>query len=116
MTQTPGFKEAAVAAVLAGGTPVEGGGWYWGWQDYDAARHTHRGACHYLPTESSELKEITFDEFAGTDATNNHTTVLAVTDVNCVCGEQRGVTVAMQGTTGELLSALLGAPITREYR
>lgn len=113
------FKEEAKAVILKGGSLLkEGDNYYWGWNDYDEDingwREKHESGCHWVATEDSKIVEKTYYEFAGTDADSSQETLLVLTDVDCFCGRLKGRRIGMQGSTGQLLHAILGIEVDYE--
>lgn len=114
------FREAAIKAVLKNGyLAAENNDYYWGWQEWDHehAQLQREGGCAWEMTTESELKETSFYEFDGTDNESQHSNILGVTHVLCTCGKYSDRMVAIQGTTGDLLSMLLDVgEIKKEYK
>jgi hypothetical protein len=109
------FRQAVTDLLLAKGQPVDlETNWFWGFcGDYEMNEHGQK--CVWLNTQQSEVKEIVFDEFDGTDRQSRQSTALVLTHVKCVCGKYTDISIGRQGSTGELLSELLGA-IERTYK
>ena len=109
------FQEEVKAFLLRKGQATSNDNWVYGWQSmYDPTDEGHSVGCHWVATEESEVKEISFSAFTDTDSSNEQKVLLALTHVNCQCRKLKDVTVGIEGGAMTLLHDLLG--IKREYR
>ena len=109
------FKEEVKKFLLTRGTATAENDWVYGWQGWYAPTDSgHSVGCHWVATEESEVKEISFSAFVDTDADNQQKVLLALTHCNCQCRKLMDVTIGIEGGAMQLLHALLD--IKREYR
>jgi hypothetical protein len=109
------FKDEAIKLLLLKGTATAESDWVYGWQGmYDPTDDGHSVGCHWVATEESELKEISFSAFTDTDMENEQKVLLALTHVNCQCRKLKDVTLGIEGGAMTILHDLLG--IKREYK
>jgi hypothetical protein len=109
------FRQAAMALLLKKGRVVDTNvSWYWGMSTVYDHEHPTK-TCVWKAAENSNLKEISFSEFDGTDCESRQSTALILTHVSCSCGQYQDVELATSGSTGDLLAELVG-PISRDYK
>ena len=106
------FQEEVTKFLLEKGEVASGGGWTYGWRDYNWDRREHK--CPWIATGDSEVIEYSFSEFTDTFSDNENKVLLALTHVNCTCGKYTDVTIGVEGGAVELLHSLL--EIKTEYR
>lgn len=110
-----GFKEEVTEFLLRKGKACGDDDWVYGWQGWhDPSDEGHSVGCHWVPTDESEVKEISFSTFVDTFSGNEDKVLLALTHVNCQCRKLKDVTIGVEGGAMEILHDLLG--IKREYR
>lgn len=64
--------------------------------------------CEWVIDEGAVLKERTYSEFAGTEASNNEVVGINVTPARCKCGKYTGVTLRYTASLAETLRELFG--------
>jgi hypothetical protein len=100
------YDKAMMAVTLKHGHVVVLTGGYYGWQDYDAARHLD--GCTIVAPPKAAVEEDTWSEFEGTffEGDSRHHGII-VTGVTCVCGEiGTGRTVRWEADMQEVAEAV----------
>ena len=109
------FQEEVKNFLLTRGTATDDSDWVFGWQGWISPQDEgHSVGCHWVATEESEVKEISFSAFVDTFSGNEQKVLLVLTHVNCQCRKLKDVTIGIEGGAMELLHSLLG--IKRETR
>ena len=78
--------------------------------DYTLSHHLSKCLIDPEDLRGSEVSETTAFDFAGTGCESDRSTVLRVKPVKCMCGEIDGKTGEWEGSFGDLIKSITGAP------